>query len=45
MKRSIWIKNSTRFELLCQLFSLCRPVEPVGSYIGVRSGALFCLAI
>ena len=26
----------------CQLFNLRRSVEPAGSYIGVRSGALFC---
>ena len=27
------IKKSARFELFCQLFSLCPPVEPVGSDI------------
>ena len=34
-------KAVQRFELFCQLFSLCLSVEPAGSYIGVRSGALF----
>ena len=26
------LKRSTRVELFCQLFSLCPPVEPAGSY-------------
>ena len=39
--RSVRIKRVQRFELFCQLFSLRLSAEPAGSYIGVRSGALF----
>ena len=47
-RKSVWkgaygLKRVQRFELFCQIFSLCPPVEPLGSYSMNFSN--FCLPL